>query len=250
MDPQPQGAPQLPQFQPEPQPAAPTAVPQQPISFMAPPPAPRPTRLIIVAVVAGVLAIAFAGFAIWAYLSYQGEKSDVEARIEQESSKRVKDQKEQDALVYAEALKKPYWKFDGPADYGGLSFNYPKTWDVYIASDAGDSKDFQAYLDKGTVPPVDDQQPFALRVTITNTAYDKVVGEYDDQIKKNELKSAPLKVNGQDGIRLDGTFTKDIRGAAVIFKIRDKTLIMQTDINSGEIKDDFESLIKTIKFNT
>lgn len=253
MDPQYPGVPQPQPSQPQPelQPLqAPAAVPAQPVTFMAPPPPTRSKASLMVAIIAGFLAIVFAGLAIWAFLAYQEQKSDVEARIEQEASKRVKEQKEQDALIYAAALKKPYWKFDGPADYGGLSFNYPKTWDVYVASDTTDGKDFEAYLDKGTVPPVNDKQQFALRVTITNTDYDKVIAEYQDQIKKNELKSSPVKVNGQDGIRLDGTFTKDLRGSAVIYKIRDKTLIMQTDINSGEIKDDFEALIKTITFNS
>lgn len=252
MDPQFQGTPSEPLPQPEPQLQPPQAPPPQemPVTFMAPPTSPRPTKLIVALVITAVVALIGAGLAVWAYMAYQGEKSDVDARVEQATSKAVKEQREKDAAEYAKALKQPHWKFDGPADYGGLSFTYPKTWDVYVANDARDGKDFEAYLDKGTVPPVDDKQPFALRVIITNTDYDEVVGDHDGQIKKNELKSSPVKVNGQDGIRLDGIFTKDRRGSAVIYKIRDKTLIMQTDINSGEIKADFEALIKTITFNT
>lgn len=250
MDPQSPGIPPQPQAQPEPQPSPSSFTPQPQVTFMAPPSTPRSKTPLVVAIISSLLAVIFGGLAIWAFISYQGEKSDVEARIEQEASKQVKDQKEADTALYNAKLKEPYWKFDGPADYGGLSFKYPKTWDVYIASDGSDGKDYEAYLDKGTVPPVDDKQQFSLRVTITDTDYDKVVADYQDQIKKNELKSTPVKVNGQDGIRLDGNFTDDLRGSAVIYKIRDKTLIMQTDINSGEIKADFEALIKTITFNT
>lgn len=224
--------------------------PQPQVSFMAPPPAQRPIGLIVAIIISSLFALVFAGLTVWAYLAYIAEKTDVEAQIKLESSKKVKEQEEKDAATYAEALKRPYWKFDGPADYGELNFLYPKTWDVYVANDGRDGKDFEAYLDVGTVPPVSDKQPFSLRVTISNTSYDKVVAKYNDQIKKNELKSTPVKANGQDGIRLDGAFTKDLRGSAVIYKIRDKTLIMETDINSGEIKTDFEALIKTIKFNT
>lgn len=241
MDPNYQGIPQQPQ--------APVGTQPQ-VTFMAPPPPRRSVGLIVTSIVSTIFALGFAGLGIWAYISYTDEKTDVEERIELAAASREKAQKEADAIEYAKRLKEPYWKFDGPADYGGLSFKYPKTWDVYVAKEGRDGKGYEAYLDKGTVPPVSDKQQFGLRVTITNTSYDKVVGEYDDQVKKNELKSSAVKVNGQDGIRFDGNFTKDLRGSAVIFKIRDKTLIMQTDINSGEIKDDFEALIKTVTFNT
>lgn len=234
----------------QPQPVQPATTPSPQVAFMAPPPPSRPKGLIVGVIVVGFLAVVFGGLAIWAFLAYSEQKSDVDARIEQASSKAVKEQKEADALQLAQELKKPYWKFNGPADYGGLSFNYPRTWDVYVAEDGRDGKTFEAYLDKGTVPPVDDTQQFALRVTITDNDYDKVVDEYDDLIKKGDVKSTPVKANGQDGLRFDGKFTKDIQGSAVIYKIRDKTLIVQTDISTGEIKDDFEALIKTIMFNT
>jgi len=56
-----------------------------------------------------------------------------------------------------------------------------------------------------------------------------------------------VKADGNNGTRLDGAFTKDIRGYAVIFKIRDKTLTIRTDANT--FKSDFNKLINTIKFN-
>ena len=54
--------------------------------------------------------------------------------------------------------------------------------------------------------------------------------------------------NGQSGTRLDGKFSDDIRGAAVIYKIRDKTAVIQTDADT--FKADFDALIKTITFNS
>jgi hypothetical protein len=48
-------------------------------------------------------------------------------------------------------------------------------------------------------------------------------------------------------IRLDGSFSTDIRGSAVIFKIRDKTVTIRTDADT--FKPDFENIIKTINFN-
>jgi hypothetical protein len=53
-------------------------------------------------------------------------------------------------------------------------------------------------------------------------------------------------VNGENGVRLDGNFSDEIRGAAVIFKIRDKTAVLRTDADT--FKPDFETLIKTVTF--
>jgi hypothetical protein len=66
-------------------------------------------------------------------------------------------------------------------------------------------------------------------------------------VKKGDLKSSAVSADGSNGTRLDGKFTKDIRGAAVLFKIRDKTLTLRSDADT--FKTDFDALIKTIKFN-
>jgi hypothetical protein len=61
------------------------------------------------------------------------------------------------------------------------------------------------------------------------------------------LNSSSVAANGVNGTRFDGAFSKDIRGSAVIFKIRDKTLTLRTDAET--FKNDFNSLVPTIKFN-
>jgi len=75
-----------------------------------------------------------------------------------------------------------------------------------------------------------------------------VIEDYKDLVKSGKLTTSSVKANSQNGTRLDGSFTKDIRGAAVIYKIRDKTAIIRTDADT--FKPDFENLIKTITFNT
>lgn len=56
-----------------------------------------------------------------------------------------------------------------------------------------------------------------------------------------------MKIGDQNGTRLDGSFTEDIRGFAVIFKIRDKTVTIRSDAET--FKGDFNALIQTITFN-
>ena len=110
------------------------------------------------------------------------------------------------------------------------------------------SGNYEAYLNPITVPSVGPEVRFALRVTISEQEYDKILATYDGLIKKGDLKSSTTSANGQNGTRLDGNFSKDIRGAAVFYKIRDKTLILQTDADT--FKPEFENIIKTVKFNT
>ena len=203
---------------------------------------------LIMAIVMGVLAIAFAGTTVWAYLSYTEQKTDVDGKIALAEAEAKKVQADEDEKKFAEREKEPRREFTGPEDYGRVTFNYPKTWSAYIAKDAATGGTYEAYLNPTTVPPISSDVRFALRVTISEEEYDKILASYDSLIKKGDLKSSTTSSNGQNGTRLDGNFSKDIRGAAVFYKIRDKTLILQTDADA--FKPEFENIIKTIKFNT
>ncbi|MDB5165422.1 MAG: exported protein of unknown function [Candidatus Saccharibacteria bacterium] len=206
------------------------------------------TASLIIAIILGVFTIGFAATTIWAYLSYTEQKTDVDGKTALAQAEAKKTQADEDEKKFAEREKEPNREFVGPDDYGRLTFNYPKTWSAYIAKDAAAGGTFEAYFNPVTVPTVSATQQFSLRVTISEQEYDKVLTTYDGLIKKGDLKSSPTSVNGQNGTRLDGSFSKDIRGAAVFYKIRDKTLQVQTD--ADVFKPDFENLIKTIKFNT
>jgi hypothetical protein len=204
----------------------------------------------VAAIILGVCATAFAGLAIWALLNYNEAKTDVDGKTALAVAEAKKIQADDDEKKFAEREKEPRREFVGPDDYGRLTFAYPKTWSVYVAKDVTKGGTYEAYLNPGTVPPVSNAQQFALRVTISEDDYDKVIGTYEALIKKGDLKSSTTSSNGQSGTRLDGNFSKDIRGAAVFYKIRDKTLTVQTDVDSSNIKAEFENIIKTIKFNT
>jgi hypothetical protein len=198
-----------------------------------------------------LLVIAMSGVAAWAYMNYQQQKTNVDSKINLAVAAAKKEQADKDEEKFAEREKEPNREFAGPNDYGRLTFKYPKTWSVYVASDITSSGGrYTAYLNPIVVPPVTSSstQQFALRVTIEQTAYDRELDSYKALIKKGDLSSQPISVNGHDGTRLDGKFNKDIRGAAVLFKIRDKTATVQTDADT--FKPDFENIIKTIDFNS
>lgn len=204
----------------------------------------------LIAIIGLVVLVLVAGsLAIWAYFNYNEQKTNVDGKIDLAVAEAKKEQADTDEAKFAEREKEPNREFVGPDDYGRLTFNYPKTWSVYIARDVTEGKgDYEAYLNPVTVPPVSPTQQYALRVLIEEEDYGQIVSSYENLVKKGDLKSSATSVNGQNGTRLDGSFSKDIRGAAVIYKLRDKTITLRTDADT--FKPDFENIIKTIKFNT
>lgn len=196
--------------------------------------------LILLVLVAG-------GLAIWAYFAYNEQKTDVDGRVGLAVAEAKKEQSDDDEKKFAEREKEPNRQFVGPDDYGRLTFDYPKTWSVYVAHDVSRGGTYEAYLNPVTVPPVSPTQQFALRVTVEERDYDQVVKSYEALVKKGDLRTTATSANGNNGTRLDGNFTKDIRGSAVVYKIRDKTVTLRTDADT--FKPDFENVIKTINFN-
>lgn len=203
---------------------------------------------IITIVLLGLAFIAAVGFGGWAYLQYTEYRDDFELKSEVAVTNAVKEQAEIDAKKLTEALKEPNRQFVGPDDYGRVTFDYPRDWSVYEATDVSEgSGSYEAYLSPLVVPPVDEERKFAIRVIIDDENIDRVLEKYEGEVEEGKLKTSSFKASGISATRVDGNFTDTIRGSAVVFKIRDKTLTIRTDSNT--FKKDFEKLIKTIKFN-
>jgi hypothetical protein len=202
---------------------------------------------LIIGVVSIITTIAASGVMIWALINYFDQKNNVDAKVSTAVATAKKDQADADEAKFNEREKEPNRQFVGPDDYGQVTFDYPKTWSVYVDKDATTSSSYQAYLNPVAVPPVTTSQQYALRVTIETKDYDQVLTGYQSLVKKGDLVSSAVKIDGDNGTRLDGTFTKDIRGSAVIFKIRDKTVTIRTDADT--FRTDFDALIASIVFN-
>ncbi|NCS83106.1 hypothetical protein GW746_01685, partial [Candidatus Saccharibacteria bacterium] len=171
----------------------------------------------IVGIIAIFTTVVFAGLAIWALINYFDQKENVDGRVDTAVATAVKDQADKDAADYQEKEKQPNRQFSGPEDYGRLAFSYPKTWSVYVAKDASSGSTYEAYLNPVEVPPVSSSRQYALRVLIEDKDYEKVIDGYGSAVSRGDLTSSAVKSDGNNGTRLDGTFSKDIRGSAVIF---------------------------------
>lgn len=205
--------------------------------------------LIIIAL--ALVAIAFAGLFLWMYTEYNALKTDYDADVAAEVAKAKDEQSIADAYKCQEEKDFPYKVFAGPVDYGELNFEYPKTWSAYIAKDAANGGDFEAYLNPVQVEPISNSTVNALRVRIVNKSFDDVAKEYQRYLenRNNPLNVESVTVNGTTANLYYGTIpSTELNGYILIFKIRDKTAFLQTD--SVLFKDDFDRIVQSIKFNS
>ena len=205
------------------------------------------TGAFVASMILGFFAIAFGAVMIWALVNYNDQKNNVDGKIDLAVSEAQTQQKDKDAELFAEREKEPYKKFIGPDDLGRVTFDYPKTWSAFVANNGQGTGKYEAYLHPNVVPPVVKGQKFALRMTIDPETYEEVLQKYEKIVEKGGLRSSTIQVSGYNGNRLDGNFDEETKGSAVIFKVRDKTLILQTD--SDQFIPDFDSIIlKSLTF--
>ena len=229
--------------------------PYQPIPTapLSPPPAPARAGksgnlvLIIVLVFISLAALVAGFFVYYFYSEYVEAKSDLDTKISLAVAEAEKKKTSELEAEFAEREKNPYSTFSGPEDYGSLTFEYPRTWSVYIGKDAAKGGDYEAYLNPSEVNPVSTTTINALRVTVSTKTFENSQKTYEDLVKKGQLSSEIRTVNGESATFYRGTLPNKLVGAACLIKIRDKTAILQTD---AEIfLEDFEKVLTSVTYN-
>lgn len=205
----------------------------------------------VIIVIVSLVAVTFIGLFVWIMLQYNEVSSDVEGQIATAVAAAKAEQALKDEEEFAEREKDPYRTFSGPADYGQLTFEYPKTWSVYIASDASKGGDFTAYFNPIEVNTVSNTTINALRLSILDKDFESVVAGYQKEMDKkgSNLSMMTTTVGGTTANRYSGTIPgTDLNGYIVVFKIRDKSAVLRTD--SLLFEADFDRLLGTISFNS
>lgn len=204
----------------------------------------------IVIVALSLALVTFIGLFIWKQSQYADARADVEGEIAVAVAAAKDEQALKDEEEFAEREKYPYSTFSGPADYGQLTFEYPRTWSVYVAKDAASGGDFEAYFNPVQVNTVGNNTINALRLTIRDKDFEAVAAEYQKDMEKRDanLTMQAVTVANTAANLYTGTIPgSELSGYIVIFKIRDKTAVLQTD--SVLFKEDFDRLLSTITFN-
>ncbi len=202
----------------------------------------------ILAIVGGLVAITFIGLFIWMYSQWDTVQKDVDGQIMTAVTEAVNEKAEEMENQFIEREKSPYRTFAAPSDYGELSFEYPKTWSVYEAKDATNGGDYEAYLNPDKVYPVSSSTINALRVTIKDQSYDSFISTYENQLKNGKLTVSVRPINGENANLYTGELPNGkLVGIAAVFKIRDKTAIIQTDAMLFE--EDYQKVLDSVRFN-
>ena len=202
--------------------------------------------------IAGIMGVLFIGAAVFALTSYtenQDLKNNLNIKVAEAVEIAVQKAESTKDTEFVEKEKEPLRTYNGSVTYGSLSFQYPKTWSVYeVESTSGNVIDI--YANPGTVPGLTSKKPYALRVQITSTTYEKELNQIDNLMKNGSLKSVtfrPAKVDSVLGIKASGQITTTLQGSIVLLPLRDRTIKIFTE--SQEFTNDFENLIlPSIKF--
>lgn len=200
----------------------------------------------IVLVLVSIVAVVFIGLFAWKYVEWDSVKTDVDGQIDAAVAMAKAELRAEMEEEFTEREKYPYKTFTGPTDYGSLSFEFPKTWNVYIAKDASNGGDFEAYFNPGEVQTVSTSTINALRVTIKDQAFDTAVRSYDNYVNNNRLTLTTRLVGGTIANVYTGELMNRLYGAMAAFKLRDKTVMLQTDANI--FSDEFYRLLDTVTF--
>ncbi len=208
----------------------------------------------IVIIVLSLVAATFIGLFIWKAIESSEAQSNLDGKIEIAVAGAKDEQAMELEKEFLEREKYPFKTFSGPADYGQLTFEYPKTWSLYIAAAAANSDgDFNAYFNPIQVDAVGRDTVNALRVTIRDESFDEVAKEYQKAMEKrnSNLTMESVTIGKSQNItanRYTGTIPNtSLSGYIVTFKIRDKTAVLQTD--SVLFQEDFDKLLGTVIFN-
>ena len=207
----------------------------------------------IVIIIVSLIAVTFIGLFIWMFVRYNDVQTDVDGQISVAVAAAKDEQVTKMEAEFLEREKYPYKVFAGPVDYGQLSFEYPKTWSVYVAAAATTGGDFNAYFNPIQVDAVGKETINALRVSIRNVSFDKVTEDYQREVDRRDSGLTMESVTiGRDANITANRYTgkipdTELSGFIVTFKMRDKTAILQTD--SVLFQADFDKLLGTVVFN-
>jgi hypothetical protein len=193
--------------------------------------------LLIPLILVSMVTVLIIVFAVWAY----GQMSDYKNNSDQKSadavSLAVKKEDAKKAVEYAEAAKSPLKTYSGPAAYGSLHVEYPKTWSAYVIEQNTSGNSVDGYFNPNFVPFVSDSKSsFALRVRVLGTSYASTMQSFQGLIKSGKLTAAPYafaKVPGTVGTKLTGQIVSTKQGTMIVIPLRASTLEVWTETSAA-----------------
>ncbi len=186
-----------------------------------------------------------AAFGIWAFTGRADYKTNSDQKSAVAAAAAREAQKTEDATKFAEDAKKPFDTYIGPAQFGNVTVNYPKTWSAYVVENERGSAPITGFFQPKVVPNVTDpNNSFALRVELVNTDYKNVLDQFKSRLDTGKATIKPYtlpKVPSVVGSRIDGQITTTKQGTMVVLPLRNMTLKVWTE--SNDFKGDLDTNI-------
>src|SRR5436190_196250 len=124
-----------------------------------------------------VLLISASAYAVWANNGRQDYKNNSDKKSATAVAAALTVQKATLQKQFDEQSKQPILTYSGPATYGSVKFNYPKTWNGYIdTSDSGNP--IKALFYPGLVPSAG--VFYSLRVELVSDDYASIVNNFNN----------------------------------------------------------------------
>jgi hypothetical protein len=190
------------------------------------------------------------GFGYWAYSErgkYKNETDKIVAREVELAEQRVSTAKDAE---FVEAEKRPTKPYKGPATFGSIEFQYPKTWSAFMDESGEGNTPVNGYLHPDFVPGLDSGTAFALRVEVEQRGYDAVLKQFDQKVRAGKVTVTPYRaelVPEVLGARVEGEINQGQKDVMVLIPLRDKTIKISTE-SEVFYKDFNEIILKTLKF--
>ena len=200
-------------------------------------------------IVVSLLAVLFIGLFIWMWVKWNDASTNVKGKVDVAVAEAKNELQTKLESEFEEKEKYPYKVFTGPTDLGELSFEYPKTWSLYVQSSANRGGDYAAYLNPGQVNVVQDDTVMALRVSIKGTLFDQAISDFAEKVRSGDMTLSTTVVNGNNVNVYTGKLDNEYQGIICVFKLRDKTVMLQSEYTSV-VSADFYRIVKTVKFNS
>lgn len=182
--------------------------------------------LVIPLIMSVIFLFASLGFGVWAFAERQDYKDNSDAKAESAVAVAVEKAKTDKDNEFLEQEKQPLKSFTGPAEFGSITMQYPKTWAAYVDRQ-------QANLTVSMQPDVVYAgQNQGLKVEVLSTAYAQSFAALDGFVRQGKASAAAYsfpQVPGVVGLRIDGEIGSNKRGAVVFMPLRDKTIKVSTE---------------------
>ncbi len=193
------------------------------------------------------LALGFGVFGVWAYSSYNDQKSNVDAIVAVEVVKAEQNKETELTKKFNEEQKNPNKAYKSPSALGSVKIVYPKSWSAYVQAQETGSVKLEGYFHPGIVPSTDSKVLYATRVSLSRSDYTRELSNYQRAVEDGDLRAKAITISGAKGTRLDGLIKRDVTGAIVLLPLRDKTLMIWTE--STDYMADFNKIISKLTYS-